>query len=61
MGKILGIISSSLIISMEYISLCMYTVMQKNCGFIGILSELHAPWQPVMQCYVIGLTTLNHR
>jgi len=23
------------------------------------LSELHAPWQPVMQGYVIGLTTLN--
>ena len=39
----------------------MYTVMQKkNCVFIAaILSELHAPWQPVMQGFVIGLTTLN--
>ena len=45
---------------MEYISLCMYTVMHKNYVFIAaILSELHAPWQPVMQCYVIGLTTLK--
>ena len=25
----------------------------------AILSELHAPWQLVMQDYVIGLTTLN--
>ena len=32
----------------------------KNYVFIAILSELHAPWQPVMQCYVIGLTTLKH-
>ena len=32
----------------------------KNCVLIAaILSELHAPWQPVMQGYVIGLTTLN--
>ena len=36
------------------------TVMQKNCVFIAaILSELRAPWQPVLQGYVIGLTTLN--
>ena len=49
-------------IFMEYISLCTYTVMKKNCVFIAatcILSELHALWQPVMQGYVIGLTTLN--
>ena len=25
----------------------------------AILSELHAPWQPVMQGYVIGLATLK--
>ena len=32
----------------------------KNCVLIAaILSELHAPRQPVMQGYVIGLTTLN--
>ena len=32
----------------------------KNCVFIAaILSELHAPWQPVMQGYVTGLATLN--
>ena len=38
----------------------MYTVMQKNCVFTAaILSVLHAPWQLVMQGYVIGLTTLN--
>jgi len=34
--------------------------MQKNYMFIAaILSELHAPWQPVMQGYIIGLTTLK--
>ena len=32
----------------------------RNYVFIvAILSELHAPWQPVMQCYVIGLTTIK--
>ena len=45
---------------MEYVSLCSYTVMQKNYVFIAaIFSELHAPWQPVMQGYVVGLTTRN--
>ena len=32
----------------------------KSCVFIAaILSELHDPWQLVMQGYVIGLPTLN--
>ena len=26
---------------------------------IAVLSELHPPWQPVMQGYVIGLTILK--
>ena len=49
------------IIFMEYISLRTYTLRNaKNCVFIAvILSELHAPWQLVMQGHVIGLTTLK--
>ena len=45
------------------ISACAHTLYcKKNYVFIAaILSELHAPWQPVMQGYVIGLTTLNRR
>ena len=46
------------IIFMEYISHVHCNA--KNCVFIAaILSKLHAPWQLVMQGYVIGLTTLK--
>ena len=46
------------IIFIEYISHVHVHCNAKNCVFIAaILSELHAPWQMVMQGYVMGLTT----